>query len=535
MKTNRILINPYLPLWEFVPDGEPHIFNGRLYVYGSHDRYGGEIYCMDPYTVWSAPLDDLSSWTNHGVAYTGKEDPRNTTGNMRMFAPDVCFKNGKYYLYYGLETSDTISVAISDKPEGPFTFYGHVHYPDGTIWGLKEGENKCFDPGVFVDEDGRVYLYSGFSITEAVKKRILAKVPPGYTPEFSLDGSLGIELEDDMLTIKAGPFPIIPGEGNSAKTGFEGHEFFEASSMRKFKDKYYAIYSSVNGHELCYAMSDHPLQGFEYKGVLHSNGNLGFHDQDTPSYYYANNHGSAIEINGEYYVFGHRHTAWSQYQRQGVAEKLHMYPDGTFDQAGMTSYGLAGKPFRLPVTLPAAAACVLYAKEGAQKAAPDLDQSVHPAIVLDKGISAIANLQDGAVAGFKSFEAARDGQIRLTIKAYSETPAKLEVFLDEAMETPVAILPVPAGRSIPQAEVSMDSGSNTEAAHSFSNETGKPLTPDHEPQNPASDPARRLQVNEGQCQTISITLPVTQGVFPLFLKKKGTGRLDLYELSLEAV
>lgn len=526
------LFNPYLPLWEFVPDGEPHIFNGRLYVYGSHDRYGGEIYCMDPYTVWSAPLDDLSDWTNHGISYTGKEDPRNTTGSMRMFAPDVCFKNGKYYLYSGLETSDTISVAVSDKPEGPFRFYGHVHYPDGTLWGLKEGEDKCFDPGIFVDEDGRVYLYSGFSITEEVRKRILAKVPPGFDIDFTLDGSKGVELEEDMLTIKDGPYPILPGEGNSAGTGFEGHEFFEASSMRKFNGKYYAIYSSVNGHELCYAISDQPLGGFQYQGVLHSNGDIGFKGQKEPSYYHGNNHGSMIEINGDYYVFGHRHTAWSQYQRQGVAEKLAMNPDGTFDQARMTSYGLTGKPFDLPVRLPAAAACVLYAADGACKSAPDLDQDLHPAIVLDKGISCIANLQDGAVAGFRSFSSEKDGQIRLTIKACSDAPAQLEVFLDESMEgSPAAILPIPAGK--PQLSVQ-------QSARQAKEESQIPK-PEPDPAQTSSDQPEKagqsslLAIQPDQYQTISVILPVKQGTFPLFIRKKGAGRLDLYEIALEAI
>ena len=87
--------NPYLPSWEYVPDGEPHVFGGRVYIYGSHDRFGGTTYCMEPYVCWSAPVDDLSDWTYHGVIYTGEGDALNDTGKRLMFAPDVAKYGGK--------------------------------------------------------------------------------------------------------------------------------------------------------------------------------------------------------------------------------------------------------------------------------------------------------------------------------------------------------------------------------------------------------------------------------------------------------
>ena len=155
--------NPYLPSYEYVPDGEPRVFNDRLYVYGSHDRFNGTTYCMEPYTVWSCPIDDLSDWTCHGMIYDGKEDALNETKERLMFAPDCIEKEGTYYLFYGLDNSKTISVATSNTPEGPFTFYGNVHHPDGTVWGMKEGDRQQFDPGIFIDDDKRIYLYSGFS------------------------------------------------------------------------------------------------------------------------------------------------------------------------------------------------------------------------------------------------------------------------------------------------------------------------------------------------------------------------------------
>lgn len=406
------VFNPYLPSWEYVPDGEPHVFNNRLYIYGSHDRFDGTTYCMEPYTCWSCPIDDLTSWTNHGVIYTGKDDPLNDTGSRLMFAPDVVEKDGIYYLYYGLDTANTISVAKADKPEGPYTFYGHVKHCDEQIWGLKQGDKQQFDPGVFKDDDGRVYLYSGFSSTPEVIERIKKKLPPEALESFnvSTDGNRVVELDDDMLTIVGEVKDLLPGVSNSKGTGFEGHEFFEASSMRKFNGKYYAIYSSVQGHELCYAISDHPDSGFIYKGVLHSNGNIGISDK--PTYYYANNHGSVVEINGHYYIFGHRHTNHSQYCRQGVAEELHMNEDGTFNQAEMTSCGLNQKPLVGKGIYPAYIACVLMSKDGVIKSDIKMDKITHPAIRQDS----IINIQEGTVIGYKYFDFENVKSISITTR-----------------------------------------------------------------------------------------------------------------------
>lgn len=409
--------NPYLPSWEYVPDGEPHVFDGRVYVYGSHDRFGGTTYCMEPYVCWSAPVDDLADWTCHGVIYTGEGDALNDTGKRLMFAPDVASYDGKYYLFYGLDSSIAISVAVSDSPAGPFTFYGNVRHADGQILGLKEGDAQQFDPAIFVDDDGEIYLYSGFSTTPEVAERIRRKMgDKADSLSISTDGNRVVRLEPDMLTIKGEPTPLLPGVSNSAGTGFEGHEFFEASSMRKFNGKYYAVYSSVQGHELCYAMSDYPDRGFAYGGVLHSNGNLGLSEQ--PLYYYANNHGSIARINGSYYIFGHRHTHDSQYQRQGVAERLTMRADGTFAQAEMTSCGLNGAPLAGNGTYPCYIACVLQSADGACKADVSIDRAAHPAITQAENREAfITNLRDGSIAGFKYFDLCALTKISVTVKA----------------------------------------------------------------------------------------------------------------------
>lgn len=427
--------NPYLPSWEYVPDGEPYVFNNRLYVYGSHDRFNGDIYCMEPYVCWSASIHDLSDWTYHGVIYDGKEDVLNK-GNEYMFAPDLVENNKNYYLYYGLESADTISVAVSDKPEGPFKFYGNVHHASGEVWGRKAGDKRQFDPGIFKDDDGRIYLYSGFSSTPEVIERIKNKMrAAGVKEELNMtcEGSWVCELEQDMLTLKGEVKPLIPGVENSKGTGFEGHEFFEASSMRKFNGKYYAIYSSVLGHELCYAMSDYPDRDFEYKGILHSNGNIGLSEQ--PLYYYANNHGSIVEIKGNYYIFGHRHTNYTQYQRQGVAERLIMNSDGTFNQAEMTSCGLNNGPLNGKGVYPTYIASVLMAKQGACKADTKIDRENNPAITQDENKEAfITNIQDGTIIGFKYFDFNDLNGIRVEIKASDDAVLEIKTNLaDDAV------------------------------------------------------------------------------------------------------
>jgi hypothetical protein len=436
--------NPYLPSWEHVPDGEPHVYDGRLYVFGSHDKFNGEVYCMNPYVCWSAPVDDLGDWKYHGVIYTGKEDTRNIDGTMYMFAPDVVENNGKYYLFYGLSESKVISVAVSDVPYGPYHFYGHVKYADGTLLGLREGDPMQFDPGVFKDDDGKIYLYTGFSVSIEMVERLKKRVGASQNIEANTEGNYVVRLKDDMLTVDSELKNLIPGEKNSKGTGYEGHEFLEASSMRKFNGKYYAIYSSLNGHELCYAMSDYPDKNFVYKGVLHSNGNIGIDKE--PSYYYANNHGSLVEVNGHYYIFGHRHTNHHQYSRQGVAEEIFMREDGSFAQAEMTSCGLNGKPLEGRGKYPAYIACVLKSQNGAIKASEIKEnKSEHPAITQSgedrtcNPDSYITNIQNQTVIGYKYFNF--DGLKNIKLNVRGDGQGEFEIYADSRLIGKVHVEP----------------------------------------------------------------------------------------------
>lgn len=121
-------MNPYLPFWEYIPDGEPRVFGDRVYVYGSHDRAGSNKFCDFVLKCWSAPLDNLNDWVCHGDIFHTKDDRDHksdtdwTGGNNELFAPDVVEKDGKYYLYAYIVNSPGC-VAVSDRPEGPLSCF----------------------------------------------------------------------------------------------------------------------------------------------------------------------------------------------------------------------------------------------------------------------------------------------------------------------------------------------------------------------------------------------------------------------------
>ncbi len=401
--SNQQVFNPYLPSWEYIPDGEPHVFGDRVYIYGSHDKYNGKTFCMNDYVCWSAPVDNLKEWKYEGVIWKKSDDPTNIKGAFKeMYAPDVVQGNdGRYYLYYFMGNHGTIGVAVCDTPAGSYKYLGRVKYPDGTVLGRnKERDMHQFDPGVFRDDDGKIYLYTGFS---PKNPNIFTRFKP-----VNLNGAMGAELEDDMLTVKLPLARVAKSQHCSKGTGYEGHEFFEASSMRKFNGKYYFIYSSVNGHELCYAMGDSPLGEFEYKGTLVSIGDLGLSDK--PLNYLGNTHGSVEYINGKYYVFYHRQTNRHCYSRQACAEEIKMNADGTFTQAEITSCGLNGAPLKAKGSYEARIACNLYSKKGVKFYTFKSPKGCHPYFTQsgeDRECDPdqyIANFCNGATAGFKYFE-----------------------------------------------------------------------------------------------------------------------------------
>ena len=117
IKVKKQAFNPYLPSWEYIPDGEPYVFGDRVYVYGSHDYFNGYVFCMGDYVCWSAPVDDLGNWRYEGVIYPKTADPLNPEGKMCLYAPDVTVgPDGRYYLYYVLDKVSVVSVAVCDTP-----------------------------------------------------------------------------------------------------------------------------------------------------------------------------------------------------------------------------------------------------------------------------------------------------------------------------------------------------------------------------------------------------------------------------------
>lgn len=361
MKGRFLMSNPYLPKWEYIPDGEPRVFGDRIYVYGSHDNAGSDSFCDYVLKCWSAPLNNLSKWTCHGEIFRTKAEknrPASTdwTGeNNQLFAPDVVEKDGKYYLYAYIINA-TGCVGVSDRPEGPFKLLSKYKYtvPDEICC------NGWFiDPGVLVDDDDRVYIYCGF------ERSFMAEVSQNM---YEISGDTVIEHI----------IPIVPDEEH----GFAENEslFFEACSPRKINGTYYLIYSPKQGSRLAYATSDKPTGPFTYRGYIVDNG------VDYPG---GNDHGSVACINGQWYIFYHRMTNGTIMSRRGCVEKIEILPDGTIPPVEMTSLGFeeALDPYEIT---PADIACVL--KGGAT--------------IIEKNVfeRVIINITDGCEIGYKYYD-----------------------------------------------------------------------------------------------------------------------------------
>lgn len=356
------MANPYLPLWEYIPDGEPRVFGDRIYIYGSHDRAGSLDFCDYVLKCWSAPLDDLNNWVCHGEIFRTKAaenrpaDTGWTDDSNPLYAPDVVEKDGKYYLYAYIINSKGC-VAVSDRPEGPFKLVSQYKYtiPDEICC-----SGWFIDPGVLVDDDGRTYIYCGFERS--------------FMAEVNSDNMY--EIVDNSCIEHIIPVVTDPEHGFSENDSL----FYEACSPRKINGRYYLIYSPKRGSRLAYAVSDSPTGPFTYKGWIVDNGT------DYPG---GNDHGSVACINGQWYIFYHRMTNGTIMSRRACVEKIKILPDGTIPPVEMTSLGFEDSldPFKITV---AEIACVL--KGGAA--------------VIEKGIfrRCISCITDGAVMGYKYFD-----------------------------------------------------------------------------------------------------------------------------------
>ena len=418
---DKDIYNPFLPLNEYVPDGEPHVFDDRVYLYGSHDMEAGDTFCMRDYVVYSASIYDLKNWKYEGVSYEASNDP-NYNERKYMYAPDVVRGNdGKYYLYYAMSGYrgvggyfGPISVAVSDKPEGKFEFIGFVKYKNGDLM----LDYVPFDPAA-MNDNGVIRLYFGTqydyeeNLEEFLKSDELITLEADmfgkakeeiikYAKADSVNGAISLVLCDDMVTVKEKPKHIIPY--NTKGTSFEAHPFFEASSIRKFNNKYYFIYSSKQNHELCYAMSDYPDKDFKFMGTLVSNGDIGYNNRSEENRLNmtGTTHGSIEYINGKYYVFYHRLTHKSDCSRQACAEEIIMNSDGTFNQVEMTSCGLNGGPLRAKGKYPSVIACNITngnMPHGSNK----IFKEHFPNVTNENDLRFVGEITNNTLVGFKYF------------------------------------------------------------------------------------------------------------------------------------
>lgn len=168
--------NPYLPLFEHIPDGEPRVFGDRLYIFGSHDLENGNEFCELDYVAWSAPVNDLSDWRYEGVIYRKDQDPFNQD-LLPLYAPDVVKgRDGRYYLYYCVRFQDSINVAVCNTPVGEYEYYGRIRYQDGTVM----TDNQPYDPSVICCEEGN-FLYFGLAAATIGTLMLLSRLLDGIS------------------------------------------------------------------------------------------------------------------------------------------------------------------------------------------------------------------------------------------------------------------------------------------------------------------------------------------------------------------
>ena len=321
--------NPYLPLWEHVPDGEPRVFEDpdnpgklRAYIIGSHD-VNYSAYCGPDIRMWSAPVEDLSQWRDEGPIFTWYVDGQWDT----MYAPDlVCTTDratGKktYWLYpHSRGWRRTPMVCKGDRPNGPFT---PVNLTDDGRQCLP-GSLIDFDPSVFIetitdkkDKDYdigyRAYVFYGFQHSTAVEldqKTMYSKRE-------------GTEPIDPFIPASSADGRLLDRAGSEYKALYEGQNpldfnFFEASSIRQVGNKYVMVFSGYSGKEyglgntnsaLRYAFGDSPLGPWRSGGVLVDSRGVVLNEDGSKlitTNFGHNTHGSIQEINGQWYVFYHR-------------------------------------------------------------------------------------------------------------------------------------------------------------------------------------------------------------------------------------
>ena len=463
------IYNPYMPGFEYVPDGEPHVFGDRIYLYGSHDRFDGAQFCLNDYICYSADVKDLTEWRYEGIIYRKEQDPRNQKasayvpdvesglgmeakadnslnppGIHAMWAPDVVKGlDGRYYLYYCLDYLPEIGVAVCDSPAGQYEFLGFVQHADGSLLGRRKGDLIQFDPGIFIDDDRTIYLYSGNA--------------PMHREQFdAAKGSQVMTLCEDMITLATEPKHLMPDIHEAEGTEYDGHAFFEASSIRKINGRYYFVYSSVRSHELCYAVSDKPDEGYRFGGTLVDIADIFLNGRTEAEAIncLGNTHGGIECANGQWYVFYHRQTNRTNYSRQGCAEKIFFDENGNIAQAEVTSCGLNDGPLKGSGTYPAAIACQINRHGRQVLSMPAVMKEDYPYLTQDRPdceptpelmeedgrwpVQYIKNIKDGSVIGYKYFSFEGEDQVVMQVRGKAKGSIILSV---DAVENIIGRIP----------------------------------------------------------------------------------------------
>jgi hypothetical protein len=283
----------------YTADPSAHVFNGKIYIYPSHDIDAGDAFddlgshfAMEDYHVLSMDYPGGKT-TDHGVALHVNDV---SWAEKQMWAPDAAEKDGKYYFFFPAKDHDgifRIGVAIGDSPTGPFT-----PQPDAIKGSFS------IDPAVFKDDDGSYYIYFGGiwggqlqrwrtgSFNAEQPESPFAHLPTDNEPALCAKVA---KLNGNLLEFAETPkdLVIVDEEGNPLLQGDNDRRFFEASWMHKYNGKYYFSYSTGDTHFICYAVSDNPYGPFTYKGVV-LNPVVGW-----------TNHHSIAEIEGKWYLFYH--------------------------------------------------------------------------------------------------------------------------------------------------------------------------------------------------------------------------------------
>lgn len=280
----------------YTADPSAHVFNGKIYIYPSHDidagipfNDNGDHFGMEDYHVISLDKPGAPA-VDHGVALHVRDVK---WAERQMWAPDAAYKDGKYYLYFPAKRKDgifQIGVAVSDSPTGPFT-------PEPEA--IKG--SYSIDPAVYGDDDGEFYMYFGGIWGGQLQKyrnnqyNEKNEEPADNEPAL---GPIVAKLTADMKEFAETPreIQILDENGKPLLAGDHERRFFEAAWVYKYNGTYYFTYSTGNTHLLCYATGNNPYGPFTYRGTIL-----------TPVVGWTTHH-SVCEYQGKWYLFYHDST-----------------------------------------------------------------------------------------------------------------------------------------------------------------------------------------------------------------------------------